>query len=138
MLIPSFKRLDKQNFDPKYSDLIDQLGLLLNTQLQAYYNALSGNLSLTDNIDCTIKTISIVVDATGKPLQAAQVQLNDSTMRPYGCQVINAVNTTNSNTYPTGQPFVSFTPGTQMITINNVTGLQANQNYTLTLVIWAQ
>lgn len=138
MKLSSFKRLDKQNFDEQYQDLIDKLGFVLNNDIQGIYDALNGKLSFGDNILCTIKDVPIVVDENGIPKNAAQFQIDKQNMRVLGCLVVKALNTTNSNTYPLGAPFVSFTPGTQLITIDHVTGLQPNQNYTLTIIAYGQ
>ena len=138
MKLSTFKRLDKSNFDDQYQDLIDQLGLSLNNDIQSLFDALGGKLSLADNFLCTIKDVPIVVDADGIPKNAAQFQIDKTNMRILGCQVVNAVNRTNSNTYPTGAPFVNFTANGQLVTIDHVTGLQPNQNYTLTIIAFGK
>lgn len=138
MKLSTFKRLDKQNFDEKDQDLIDKLAFILNNDIQGIYDALNNKLSLGDNVLCTIKDVPIVVDENGIPKNAAQFQIDKTNMRVLGCQVINAINTTNSNTYPTGAPFINFTAGTQIVTIDHVTGLQPNQNYTLTIIAWGR
>lgn len=138
MKLSSFKRLDRQDFDQQYQDLIDKLGFVLNNDIQGIYSALNGGLSLADNLLCTIKDVPVVVDENGIPKNSAQFQIDKTNMRVLGCQVVNAINTTDSNTYPTGAPFINFTPGTQSVTINHVTGLQPNQNYTLTVIAYGK
>lgn len=138
MKLSSFKRLDKQNFDDQFKDLIDKLGFVLNNDIQGIYDALNGKLSLGDNILCTIKDVPIVVDENGIPKNSAQFQIDKSNMKVIGCEVMKAVNITDSNVFPLGAPFISFTPGTQMVTIDHVTGLQPNQNYVLTVKAWGQ
>jgi hypothetical protein len=47
--------------------------------------------------------------------------------------VVSASNQTNPGIYPTAAPFVSFTYSGDIVTILNITGLQANSQYSLTL-----
>lgn len=136
MKLSSFKRLDKQDFEEEFKDLIDKLSFILNNDIQGIYDALGGKLSLADNLFCTVKTVPIVVDENGIPKNAAQFQIDKPNMRISGCQVINAINVTNSNIYPTGAPFISFTPSSNLVTIDHITGLQPNQNWSITVIAW--
>lgn len=138
MKLSTFKRLDKQDFDEQFKDLIDKLGFVLNNDIQSLYDALNGKLSLTDNFLCTIKEVPIVVDSNGIPKNAAQFQIDKPNMRILGCQVVNAINTRNSNTYPTGAPFINYTATTQLVTIDHVTGLQPDENYLLTVIAYGK
>lgn len=136
MKLSSFKRLDKADFDEQYKDLIDKLAFILNNDIQTLYDVLNRKASLADNILCTIKDVPVTVDENGIPKNTAQFQIDNAGMRVLGCTVITATNGTNSNTYPTGAPFISFTPSANQIQINHVTGLQANNNYTLKIIAW--
>lgn len=136
MKLASFKRLDKQNFEDQYNKLIDGLSFVFNNDLQSLFDIFNGKISLGDNLLCTIKDVPIVVDENGIPNNSAQFQIDKPNMRILGCQVIKALNQTNSNTYPTGAPFINFTPGTNLVTIDHITGLQPNQNYIITIVAW--
>jgi len=138
MKLSTFKRLDKSNFEEQYKDLIDKLSFVLNNDIETLYDALSGKLSFGDNFLCTIKDVPIVVDSNGIPKNIAQFQIDKKNMRILGCQVVNARNTTNSASYPIGAPFISYTAGTQLVTIDHVTGLQPNQNYTLTIIAYGK
>lgn len=138
MKLASFKRLDKQNFEDQYNKLIDGLSFVFNNDLQSLFDIFNGKISLGDNLLCTIKDVPIVVDENGIPNNSAQFQIDKPNMRILGCTVLNARNTTNSNTYPLGAPFLSFTAGTQLVTIDHVTGLQPHQNYTLTVIAWGR
>jgi hypothetical protein len=51
-----------------------------------------------------------------------------------GLTVIMANNITNSTTYPTGMPFISYTVSGKTVIFNNITGLQANNKYTLRVI----
>lgn len=136
MKTATFKRLTKEDFDEQYSELIDQLGFILNNDIEGLYNILSRNTSLADNILCTVKDVPVIVDENGFPTNSATFAIDNKNMRVRGCQVIKAINTTNSNAYPLGAPFISFTPASSQVKIDHVTGLQPGQNYTLTIIAW--
>jgi hypothetical protein len=116
---------------------VDQLAVSLNIGIESLYNALNKNVSLKDNMLCTVKDLTITVDATGKPTTSTQFAL-DISGQIIGTQVIYAINTTNSASYPTGGIFISFTQTTTGVLINNITGLPANQAFTVRVVAYGQ
>lgn len=136
MKIPGFKRLDKQNFSPEYRDLIDKLSFTVNNDIEVLYNVLNRNSSLKDNIHCTVKDVEVIVDSNGIPKNTASFQLDIANMRIMGCSVLRAINEDNSSIFPTSAPFVSFSQSSNIINLNHITGLQADQTYTLTIVAW--
>lgn len=64
-----------------------------------------------------------------------QAQIKTALKNIAGINVINAINTTNTGSYPITSPFVSWTLNNNIITLNNITGLQDNTKYTLTLEV---
>lgn len=136
-VLPTFKTLQASDFPPQYADLINQLALLVNNNLQAIFTAFGNGISLSDNIACQVSTVPITVDSNGNTTNSANFSIKTSGMRISGLTVINVANTTNSSILPTGAPFCSYTPGTQSITINNVTGLQTGYQWSLTVIAWA-
>lgn len=137
MLLPSFRRLFSSDFPNQFKALIDTLGVSLNNGIEVLYQALNNGLTLEDNINCTIKPITLTVDATGKPTQNSAILLN-TTNKVDGCVVLNALNQTNSATFPSGGVFISWSQSGSQLNLNNITGLQANQSYTLTVVAFQQ
>lgn len=136
MRLPSSKRITKTDYDKKYQDLIDTLSYTINYQLESLFEALNNGSSLTDNLKCTSKSVTLQVDATGRPLSTTSFSL-DVPGRIAGIECIRATNSTNSGVYPTSAPFVSFNqPNNNIITITNVTGLQAGNTYVLRLIAW--
>lgn len=126
--------MTKENFPSKYHDLVDTIAYPINNAFQQIINAFNSNqITVTDNLNQQYKTISITVDASGNPVQTTTYK-STLTGRTQGIIVINAVNTTSSTTYPTSCPFISFIDNSGTVTINNVSGLQANQKYTLTIL----
>src|SRR5580658_4713007 len=146
MKFPSLKRINKLDFDPQYSSLIDKLGNILNYTLELFYTAMTNNLSLGDNLLCSLNTITVTVDSTGVPTATSTYQLsNTNILSPIqGVTVLNVINNTNNNALLTGAPFVDYTlsqnqqvnsNGAQtnaqtqsspyIVTINQITGLIA-------------
>lgn len=137
MKLPSFKRLNTIDYENQFKKLVETLSVSLNIGIEALYEALNNEVTLKDNIACTVKNVTLRVDTNGKPLTTTSF-VQDVEGKIYGIEVINAVNTTNTGVYPTGAPFVSWTQNNTIITITNVTGLQANNTYVLTLIAWNQ
>lgn len=133
MKLPSFKRLISSDFEKTYQKLVDQLSLSLNNGIDILYTALANNLTLRDNVRSTIKDVSVTVDANGKPIQTTAFTLN-STAKVDLVMVGMALNQTNTSIYPSGGIFISGVQSTNIYTIQNVTGLQAGQQYLLRIV----
>ena len=131
----SYKRLITSDFEEKDQELVEKLGLILNDSFNELYYALNGRIDLTNNIFCSVRVLDIIVDANGIPTSRTTFSLN-STAIVVGCQVLAADNQTNSATYPSGAPFINFTQIDQAILINHITGLQANQRYTIRVVAY--
>lgn len=79
----------------------------------------------------------VTVNATGKPVQTTAIKLNTTTNVDF-VMVGLATNQTNSGVYPTGGIFMSGTQSGQIYTVTNVTGLQANQQYSLRVILYQQ
>lgn len=138
MILPSFRRIFTQDYEAQYKKLIDTLSVSLNNGITSLYSALTNNVSLSDNIYATVKTLSLKVDANGNPLNTTSFNLNSymTSNQIQGISVINAINQDNSNTYPVSGPFISYTQNGTTVTVNNITGLQQGANYNITVVAW--
>jgi hypothetical protein len=130
--LPSFRRIFEQDYDPKDQELVRQLSVSINYGFEALYEILNGKLSLTDNTASLITTVNVEVNATGKPKTKTTIK-KSGTERFLGFIVIKAENLTNSGIYTAGTPFINYTETTDSITINNVTGLPADNLFQLTL-----
>jgi hypothetical protein len=134
-LLSAFKRLYKSDFPQQYQQLIDQLSYYINTNEEQLFQTLNNNVNLANNIYCIQTTLTVTVDAKGNPINS--VGFNNSLATPViGIQVLNAVANSGSNIYPTGGIFCSFTTNNSAVTVNNITGLPANQSFTLTIVAY--
>lgn len=133
--LKSYKRIITQDYKPEDQDMIEQLGGSVNDSFNDIYFALNNRISLVDNIFCTVRLVDVTVNSAGIPVNRTTFALN-TTFPVIGCQVISAMNQTNSAAYPTGAPFISFTQIDQALLINHITGLQPNQRYTLRIVAY--
>lgn len=131
--VPDFKRIAKEDFKSENRALVEKLALPINSFFEQVRNALNKNIDF-ENLNQQVLTINIRVDANGKPvvLSKFKTEING---RAQGIQCIKAVNTTNPGTYPTGTPWISYNELSNLITILNVTNLQAGDVYQLTLLI---
>ena len=141
MKLPSQKRINESDFSADDRQLVKKLAGVLNTDIENVYLALSKRISLKDNIDCTLKVIEVVVNASGTPISGSSFQLDRSGgtqifNRVIGIDVKRVINLDNSNNYPSSCPFISYTQNEGIINIDNITGLTAGVRYQLTLVAW--
>ena len=95
------------------------------------------NLSLRDNILCTVKELDITAKPDGTPTTTSIIQL-DISGRIDGVIVISAINQTNSGVYPTSGVFVSWVQTQNGILINNITGLPSGQKFKVKMVAFGQ
>lgn len=136
MKLPSFKRLFKGDFKPDDQELVDKLSYTINSGLETLYDALNKRLTFDDNFNSSKHSITVTVDANGKPTQATSftTSINGSLS---GIIVIKAINSTTysaSPTYPTSAPFISYTQSNQQVTITNIKGLTAGIAWTLSVI----
>lgn len=135
MKLPSFKRLLKTDYAQQFQSMIETLSYSINTAIESLNNALSNNVSLADNILCSVKTITTQVDLNGKPTVSLVFPLS-FTGTCKGLSVINVTNTTNTSSYPTSGVILSFAQTQSGIQINNITGLEPNNTYSITVIAW--
>lgn len=133
--LKSFKRLITSDYPEEEQKTIEQLGLTVNDAFNDVYFTLNGRVDLTNNLFCSVRTLDVIVDANGNPTARTTFGLN-TTQPVIGCQVLQAINQTNTAVYPTGAPFISFTQLDQAILINNITGLQPNNRYSIRVVAY--
>lgn len=132
-----FKRIFKGDFDKQYDGLMETLGFILNRSLEALYQALSNDLTLTDNVKCTVKDVLVSVNSNGIPLVETRMDLTiQGKIRLV--QVGGQKNQTNPTTYPTSGVSITWTQSGKSIIFNHITGLQANDVYRLNVVAYGE
>lgn len=127
--IPAKIRIE--DFDAKDKDIVDKIGQTFNSFSDEVYQLVSGNLDMT-NLNRQLVDVDIQIDSLNKLVSQPQIKTTVNG-RVRGVNVINSINQVNPNTYPSSTPGVSFTTNTNILTILNVTGLQASSQYKLTL-----
>lgn len=137
MLLPSFKRIISSDFPKEFQKLIDQLSLSLNNGITVLYTALLNNLTIRDNMLATVTDVLVTVDANGIPIQTTAFKLN-TTVKVDMVMVGLATNQVNSTVYPTSGVFINGVQANNIYTIQHVTGLQTNQQYSLRVVAFQQ
>lgn len=130
--IPDLTKIQPEDFDADMQDTIDKLAYPLNIFMEKVTTLLNKNIDFF-NLNQEIINLSVAVDVTGKPTILTQYKTTLKS-KVIGNVCISALNTVNGSTYPTGQPFLSFTQNGLIVTINNVTGLQPSQKYNLTIL----
>lgn len=133
MRLPGFKRINRQDFPPASQNIIERLGGLLNKPIEAINDIINGKLTLKDNVNCDIVTVTASVDSTGKPLGEVQINLS-TTVSIVGLQVVKVECLTNSTTYPTSTPYISYTQRSGVLIVNNIAGLPIGNKFKLTVV----
>lgn len=136
MLLQSFKRIIKADFEDKYQDLIEKLSYSINLGFDNILNALNNNVNLSNNIACTLKDVQVNVGVDGFLLKPATIKLLNAQVKAIGSTVILSTNNSNAARLPTNQPFITFTQNNDTIIISHISGLQANDSFTLKVIVW--
>ena len=135
MKISGFKRLIKEDFPAEQQALVEKLGTVFNLFQEQVYYAFNNNITIDENLNAQSVVIRISTDVNGKPTGNNQIKYTLKT-KPKGNQVINIQNVTDT-TLLSGAPFVTFTINSNIITINQVTGLLPGKEYDITIVFFA-
>jgi len=129
-------KIDPSNFPDDAQETASTLASIYNPMIDALDQILNGKVDF-ENLNQILFQIDVVVDAAGKPSIGNKINLGSDKAQPSGMQVIRAQNITNAATYPTSQPFISYTPaGSGLVNFNNISGLQANNKYRLTVIAY--
>ena len=144
MKLPNFKRLNKNDFPKAMQEAMEKLGFLLNASIELLYTTLDRRVDLANNILCDVINLTVSVDSNGIPVGNSTFTINNPNMLSLqGLTVIRAVNLTNSTVYPSSGIFISFkninntaASATITVSVNHITGLQAGNQYQLTLIAW--
>lgn len=129
-----FRRIIKEDFKKDEQDLVGRIGFIINPCFTQLSSILSRNLTWEDNFSAVVKTITITVDSAGIPLNTTSFSV-DLKAQCQNLFVTQAKNLTNVAHYPVSAPFISWTQSGSQIVINHVSGLQANEQYQLRIII---
>lgn len=127
--VTSGKQIRTDDFSVDDRPLVSKLAFQLNPFIFELSNAMQNNLTVAENLNMEYKTISVQVDASGTPIGNTKFTTNIASK---GIIIVRAI---GNGTYPTSQPFLSYIQQTNVITMQNITGLPANSLFSLTLLI---
>lgn len=133
MIIEKFKRILRTDYEQEFQNMIDRLSGSLNNTIENILQAFNKSISLNENIQCTVKIITLVVDASGNPTNPLTF-LMDIPNKPTGVICINSINLTNSTSYSSNGITINYNINGRTVIINNITGLVPNNTYQLTIV----
>ena len=132
--VPDIKRIRVEDFPEDQQELVGKLAYALNTFMDQTINVLNGNVDMI-NLAQEIKDITVKTDGGGAVLNTPiQVQTGIN-RKVTGILCIKADNLGNILTYPTGNPWVSWTIDGSIIKIQNITDLTASSDWRLRLLI---
>jgi hypothetical protein len=131
MRLSNLKRITKEDFTDQDQDFIDKLGGILNPLLEQLSNGLNKNITI-ENLSREFITTTLEVDSNGVPKSPSQFKFSLAT-RIVGLHLIRVENLVNPGAYPSTAPFVHWSLNANIITIQKVNGLSANNKYRLTI-----
>ena len=125
--LDNLRRLTEDGeFNEEQRQVINKIAGVFNFHIEQIINVVNGNLDF-DNLRSKLVQFDVTLDSNGLPIAKTQFTSNIGAL---GSEVISAKNQTNIAVFPSGAPFVTFTPiGTGLYDVNHVTGLQAGQKY---------
>ena len=109
MKLPNFRRIMDTDYAEEYKGLVRQLAVSINYGFEVLYQALNKRLTLAENIQCTVRDITLKINDNGVPQTDTQMQLDVPNVRVIGTTVIDVVNNENSSSYPDSAVFVFYT-----------------------------
>ena len=116
----------------KTSKLVEQLALSINQGFESLFNALNNKLSFGDNMFATVKDIIVTVNSSGSPKDQTTIKLS-STNGVTQIFVGKAENLTNPKVYPNYGIIISWSQNGDILTVNNIVGLPADNQFRLRL-----
>lgn len=125
------KRIRTEDFATEDQAVASGIGSVINDFTDEVYRVLNKGVDF-ENLNRQVTQVVVTMDAAGLVVNAPQIKSTLLT-KVRGINVINAVNINNTTIYPTTAPFVSFSTNSNLLTILNITGLQAGSQYQLTL-----
>lgn len=131
--VTNLKRLVIEDFDKDDQPVAQKIAFSYNPLMEQLTAAFNKGIDF-DNLNQQLSSVIINVDGTGAPVIPVQLKYDLKT-KIKGTQVISVENLTD-NTFPTAQPFISYSINSNLITINNVTGLPSGKDFRLSVILY--
>lgn len=126
--ITNLKRIVVEEFDPDMQDTISKLSFSLNPLLEQITEAFNKNITF-DNLNQDIISLTLEVDATGKPKASTQFKYNLKNA-PRAIIVGSA-----ESSELTSAPFITYSVSNQVVTVNKVFGLPPDKKIRITVIL---
>ena len=124
------KRITTQGVSEESQEAVSNIGNSINQFIEESYTAIMGGLTVTDNLDQRFIQVKAKVDANGIPTILVSFK-SDLISKVTGIVCVRAFGTS----YVNSMPFVSFIQNGNIITVKHITGLVADTEYTLVLLV---
>lgn len=129
------RQIRAEDFAEDEQQLVSKLSRNLTPFMDSVFRVLDGGVDY-ENLNRQFLDIDIIIDASGLVSNAPQIK-SKLRGRVRGINVLNAINLVDPSIYPTSAPFISFTTNADIVTILNVTSLQVNSQYRLSIELIA-
>ena len=126
--IPS--KIRAENFQEDDRAVASGIGSIYNQFVDQLYFLLNGNLD-DDNLKQQNVSVSVTIDTAGKVVNTPSVGFRLGRLNGVMCIKAQCIN--NPALFPTSTPFVSYSLDGDSFVITNISGLQANTQWNLTL-----
>lgn len=133
MRLSNVRQIVAEDFPEEDRELITRLGGVLNYFMRQVVELANDNIDF-ENLTWDIVTVDLIVDSDGVPIN--NTRFSSSKGLPRGLMVVSVQNRTNSANFVSATPFVQFTyQGNNLTKIDKVLGLNADEEYRLTVVV---
>lgn len=131
MQLSNVKRIIVEDFSKEDRETISKLAIILNSFMDEVVQLSRKNISF-DNLNRTLVTLDIKVDANGKPQGVSKINTNLSTYRGKNIIDVQTLQSGTANVIST--PYLDCTPeGNGIVRINRFYGLPVNTKVRVTI-----
>ena len=134
MKINNVTEIRPDDFDKDDRKTVGQLAEIINPFMQQVVEITDNRMDFENRVE-NFLTIEMTVDSAGVPVLNNKIKTGKSSVK--GFSVVSAFNLTNSNSFATEQPFISFTrEAAGFVKVNKISGLPANQKFRLSMIVY--
>lgn len=127
--IDNVRRIIVEEFPEESRETVSRLAGVLNLFMEQVVDTINGRIDFDNTVEDVIQ-ITLEVDANGVPIGNNKVRSTLGRIR--GTTVLRAIPQDNPANLATGQPFISYSQQeANILTVDRVTGLVANETYLL-------
>lgn len=133
--LPDLRRILREDLGSDVPEYIDKIIGPVNSFSEAIYQALAKQITFSENISASLRTLEIVTSAT-YPADFAQTEVYSGlSRRADGVIILQIQNKANPYAPVTTSPFISWLDLDGNIKITHVSGLTASTTYILKILV---